>query len=174
MRSDLVITAFFLACLALVWPTTAGAQYSNTQSKKFHGDFHELSQHLVVVSSMTLYLASQGLAQKKGRAKTIKFLTRYLKTSSMALIELRTALTAVRQAFLESSSKKVKARLYKGRRATRKDLKSLVHKYVAGVDNFYALSGNMVQRFSTGKEAKEMESLIVRYRNQIRGIANSF
>ena len=174
MRKKQNRVGLLLLCLALAWPATAGAQYTGAYSRNFHASFHKLSQHLVVVSSMTMYLASKGLAQKKGRAKTIKYLTTYLKTSSMALIELRTGLTGVRQAFLEASSKKVKARLFKGRRASRKDVKRLVHKYVAGLDNFYALSGNMVQRFTSGNEQKEMARLIVVYRNQVRGIANSF
>ncbi len=171
MRCNLIVC---LVCLTLTWPAAVRAQYSNTKSKRFHDNYHELSQHLVIVSSMTMYLASQGLAKKKGRAKNVKFLTKYLKTSSMALIELRTALSAIRQAFLESSSRKVKAKLFKGRRAKRKDIKELVHKYVAGVDNFYALSGDMVRRFTAGKESKEMAGLIVVYRNRVRSIANGF
>ena len=160
--------------LGLLAPATVQAQYSGKYSKKFHGDLHELSQHLIIVSSLTMYLASRALAKKKGRAKTVKYLTTYLKTSSMAVIELRQALTALRQAFLEASSKKVKTKLYKGRRATRKDVKLMVNKYVAGVDNFYSLSSNMVQRFTTATENKEISTLIVHYRNQIRGIANSY
>ena len=168
------ITLTIAALVLLAAPGTTRAQYKGAFSKTFHKDVHELSQHLVVVSSFTMYLASQALKRKKGRKQNIKFLTKYLKTSSMAVIEMRHNLTAMRQAFLELSSKKTKATLFKGRRSSRKDLKLLVHKYVAGLDNFYALSGSLVQRFVPGKERKEMGQMIVNNRNTIRAIANRY
>lgn len=173
MQSDIIrrtVCALLLA--AVCAPGVAGAQYTTARSRTFHKQLEALNQHLIIVSSMTMYLSSRGLAQKKLSAKDRKYLAKYLKTSSMATTELRNNLLSIRHAFREASSRKVKARLFKGRRASFKDVKQMVHKFVAGIDNFYALSGSLVQRYVTGKEQAALDKLIAYYRNQVRGIAN--